>query len=106
MDRKVTRPRWDTEWFGVKMFPKQLPLFQRKLKPAECVCMFMCVLQDISELYQIFSDEILGSGQFGVVYGGTHRQTGRPVAVKVIDKTRFPSKQETQTKNEVSILQV
>ncbi|KAK9972346.1 hypothetical protein ABG768_025661 [Culter alburnus] len=61
--------------------------------------------QDISELYQIFSDEILGSGQFGVVYGGTHRQTGRPVAVKVIDKTRFPSKQEMQTKNEVSILQ-
>ncbi|XP_077083666.1 protein kinase D4 isoform X1 [Siphateles boraxobius] len=61
--------------------------------------------QDISELYQIFSDEVLGSGQFGVVYGGTHRQSGRPVAVKVIDKTRFPSKQEVQTKNEVSILQ-
>ncbi|NP_001170925.1 protein kinase D4 isoform X2 [Danio rerio] len=61
--------------------------------------------QDISELYQIFSDEVLGSGQFGVVYGGTHRQTGRPVAIKVIDKTRFPSKQEQQTKNEVAILQ-
>ncbi|XP_016393557.1 serine/threonine-protein kinase D1-like [Sinocyclocheilus rhinocerous] len=61
--------------------------------------------QDISELYQIFSDEVLGSGQFGVVYGGTHRHTGRPVAVKVIDKTRFPTKQEEQTKNEVSILQ-
>ncbi|XP_052003223.1 protein kinase D4 isoform X2 [Xyrauchen texanus] len=61
--------------------------------------------QDICELYQIFSDEVLGSGQFGVVYGGTHRQTGRPVAVKVIDKTRFPTKQEKQTKNEVSILQ-
>uniref|UniRef100_A0A671RGM2 Serine/threonine-protein kinase D3-like n=1 Tax=Sinocyclocheilus anshuiensis TaxID=1608454 RepID=A0A671RGM2_9TELE len=61
--------------------------------------------QDISELYQIFSDEVLGSGQFGVVYGGTHRHTGRPVAVKVIDKTKFPTKQEEQTKNEVSILQ-
>ncbi|XP_026117868.1 serine/threonine-protein kinase D3-like [Carassius auratus] len=61
--------------------------------------------QDISELYQIFSDEVLGSGQFGVVYGGTHRHTGRPVAIKVIDKTRFPTKQEEQSKNEVSILQ-
>ncbi|XP_042615357.1 serine/threonine-protein kinase D3-like [Cyprinus carpio] len=61
--------------------------------------------QDISELYQIFSDEVLGSGQFGVVYGGTHRHTGRPVAIKVIDKTRFPTKQEEQTSNEVSILQ-
>ncbi|XP_057202139.1 protein kinase D4 isoform X2 [Triplophysa rosa] len=61
--------------------------------------------QDISEYYQIFSDEVLGSGQFGVVYSGTHRQSGRPVAIKVIDKTRFPSKQEEQTKIEVTILQ-
>ncbi|MCI4377142.1 hypothetical protein PGIGA_G00200310 [Pangasianodon gigas] len=62
-------------------------------------------IQDISSLYQVFSDEVLGSGQFGVVYGGTHRQTGRPVAIKVIDKTRFPAKQERQSKNEVAILQ-
>ncbi|KAI5629057.1 hypothetical protein C0J50_8209, partial [Silurus asotus] len=60
---------------------------------------------DISLLYQIFSDEVLGSGQFGVVFGGTHRETGRPVAIKVIDKTRFPAKQERQSKNEVAILQ-
>ena len=26
--------------------------------------------QDISQHYQIFPDEILGSGQFGIVYGG------------------------------------
>ncbi|KAF7652521.1 hypothetical protein LDENG_00095830 [Lucifuga dentata] len=60
---------------------------------------------DISSVYQIFSDEILGSGQFGVVYGGTHRKSGRPVAIKVIDKTRFPARQERQLRNEVSILQ-
>lgn len=30
----------------------------------------VCDSQDISLLYQIFSDEVLGSGQFGVVYGG------------------------------------
>ena len=34
------------------------------------------------------------------------KQTGREVAIKVIDKQRFPTKQEAQLKNEVSILHV
>uniref|UniRef100_A0A665X136 Protein kinase D4 n=1 Tax=Echeneis naucrates TaxID=173247 RepID=A0A665X136_ECHNA len=73
----------------------------------ECVEQFcLCVVfQDISTVYQIFTDEVLGSGQFGVVYRGTHRKLGRPVAIKVIDKTRFPTRQERQLRNEVSILQ-
>uniref|UniRef100_A0AAQ4QMT8 protein kinase C n=1 Tax=Gasterosteus aculeatus aculeatus TaxID=481459 RepID=A0AAQ4QMT8_GASAC len=60
---------------------------------------------DIGTVYQIFADEVLGSGQFGVVYGGKHRKSGRDVAVKVIDKLRFPTKQESQLRNEVAILQ-
>lgn len=60
---------------------------------------------DIGMVYQIFAHEVLGSGQFGVVYGGKHRKTGRDVAVKVIDKLRFPTKQESQLRNEVAILQ-
>ncbi|XP_078419406.1 serine/threonine-protein kinase D1 [Cetorhinus maximus] len=60
---------------------------------------------DISMVYQIFPDEVLGSGQFGIVYGGKHRKTGRDVAIKVIDKLRFPTKQESQLRNEVAILQ-
>uniref|UniRef100_A0A1B6DCZ5 Serine/threonine-protein kinase n=1 Tax=Clastoptera arizonana TaxID=38151 RepID=A0A1B6DCZ5_9HEMI len=60
---------------------------------------------DMSQLYQIFPDEVLGSGQFGIVYGGMHRKSGRAVAIKVIDKSRFPTKQEAQLKNEVAILQ-
>ncbi|KAM8847401.1 serine/threonine-protein kinase D3-like isoform 2-T2 [Synchiropus picturatus] len=60
---------------------------------------------DISSLYQIFADEVLGSGQFGIVYAGKHRKSGRDVAIKVIDKLRFPTKQESQLRNEVAILQ-
>uniref|UniRef100_A0A3P9MV58 Serine/threonine-protein kinase n=1 Tax=Poecilia reticulata TaxID=8081 RepID=A0A3P9MV58_POERE len=60
---------------------------------------------DIASIYQIFSDEVLGSGQFGIVYGGKHRKSGRDVAIKVIDKMRFPTKQESQLRNEVAILQ-
>lgn len=37
---------------------------------------------------------------------GTHRKSGRFVAVKVIDKTRFPGKHEGQLRNEAAILQV
>ena len=36
---------------------------------------------------------------------GVHRKTNRPAAIKVIDKSRFPTKQEAQLKNEVAILQ-
>lgn len=36
----------------------------------------------------------------------THRKSGRPVAIKVIDKSRFPNKQERHLRNEVTILQV
>ncbi|XP_031344042.1 serine/threonine-protein kinase D3 isoform X2 [Photinus pyralis] len=62
-------------------------------------------ITDMNQVYQIFPDEVLGSGQFGIVYGGIHRRSSRPVAIKVIDKLRFPTKQEAQLKNEVAILQ-
>lgn len=60
---------------------------------------------DILQQYHIFIDEILGAGQFGTVYSGVHRTSGQAVAIKIIDKSRFPTKQEAQLKNEVSILQ-
>lgn len=33
---------------------------------------FFILSQDIGMVYQIFADEVLGSGQFGVVYGGAY----------------------------------
>lgn len=62
--------------------------------------------QEFSQLYQIFADEILGSGQFGTVYGGIQRKTGTHVAVKLIDKLKFPSNKEAALRTEVEILQV
>nr|XP_024216188.1 serine/threonine-protein kinase D3 [Halyomorpha halys] len=40
-----------------------------------------------------------------ILFKGVHRKSGKTVAIKVIDKLRFPTKQEAQLKNEVSILQ-
>uniref|UniRef100_A0A915C9X9 protein kinase C n=1 Tax=Parascaris univalens TaxID=6257 RepID=A0A915C9X9_PARUN len=61
-----------------------------------------------TELYQVLSDKTLGSGQFGTVYGGVHRQSGREVAVKVIAKDRFSKKSSAGVetlRSEVAILQ-
>ncbi|CAG0887010.1 unnamed protein product [Cyprideis torosa] len=61
--------------------------------------------RDINELYKIDPTDVLGSGQFGTVYGAIDKRYTKPVAIKVIDKTRFPHKNEAQLKNEVAILQ-
>lgn len=50
--------------------------------------------------------QILGSGQFGTVYGGIHRKSGKHVAVKLIDKLKFPPNKEDLLRTEVNILQV
>ena len=79
--------------------------------------------RDINELYKINPIEVLGSGQFGTVYGGKASprrrsspverlfsslqghslETNEQVAIKVIDKTRF-SEQEEKIHREVDIL--
>ncbi|CAJ0922215.1 unnamed protein product, partial [Mesorhabditis belari] len=65
------------------------------------------VLQ-FTELYQVLSEKTLGAGQFGTVYSGVHRQSGREVAVKVISKERFskkPNNGADTLRSEVAILQ-
>ena len=63
-----------------------------------------CEARDISEMYKINPVEVLGSGQFGTVYGGHSLETNEPVAIKVIDKTRFSDDQEEKIHREVDIL--
>lgn len=60
---------------------------------------------EFSQLYQIFAEEVLGSGQFGTVYGGIHRRNGQHVAVKLIDKLKFPPNKEDLLRAEVQILE-
>ena len=60
---------------------------------------------DISLFYQIFHKEILGSGQFGTVFGGANRKTGSLVAVKAIEKSQFPINEKQALMNEVLFLQ-
>ncbi|PIO66583.1 kinase domain protein, partial [Teladorsagia circumcincta] len=47
---------------------------------------------EFAELYQVLSEKVLGSGQFGTVYSAIQRHTGVEVAVKVISKERFSKK--------------
>uniref|UniRef100_A0A5S6QE39 protein kinase C n=1 Tax=Trichuris muris TaxID=70415 RepID=A0A5S6QE39_TRIMR len=61
---------------------------------------------EFSGMFQVNQHEELGSGQFGTVYGGVHRSTGRRVAIKVILKSRFGRKQKEQLRSEVAILQI
>lgn len=63
-----------------------------------------CEARDISEMYKINPVEVLGSGQFGTVYGGHSLETNETVAIKVIDKTRFSDDQEEKIHREVDIL--
>ena len=56
--------------------------------------------------YVINPQDLLGSGQFGQVYGGICKGTNQSVAIKVIDKSRFKDFQaETSVfQNEITIL--
>lgn len=48
------------------------PIIKQLMAVISMIIMIVCIslFQDIGTVYQIFADEVLGSGQFGVVYGG------------------------------------
>jgi tRNA A-37 threonylcarbamoyl transferase component Bud32 len=53
----------------------------------------------IDDIYKM--GELIGSGQTGKVYAATHRKSGEPVAVKVIDKSRFRARLSFQRRTAV-----
>lgn len=53
------------------MQPAALPSLLSTRAPSAPLTLPIPTMQDIATVYQIFPDEVLGSGQFGVVYGGT-----------------------------------
>ncbi|PZC76788.1 hypothetical protein B5X24_HaOG204105 [Helicoverpa armigera] len=57
---------------------------------------------DMAQLYQIYPDEVLGSGQFGIVYGGLHRRSKRPVAIKLSETARLPDDESDDGGNEAA----
>ena len=59
---------------------------------------------NLEDLYQILPDDILGSGQFGVVYLAKHRSKDLDVAIKAIDKKKFPQSQSQQLRHEVTVI--
>jgi hypothetical protein len=70
----------------------------------QCVYYLLIVEDDQSHcLFAVFV--VLGEICI-LCFVGLHRGTGREVAIKVIDKLRFPNKEEAVLKNEVAILQV
>uniref|UniRef100_A0A914YJ45 protein kinase C n=2 Tax=Panagrolaimus superbus TaxID=310955 RepID=A0A914YJ45_9BILA len=88
-------------WFTALQKALQPPTLRTDQSNAEPALQF-------SQIYQILSDKVLGSGQFGTVYSSVHRQSGREVAVKVIGKDRFSKKTNSGVetlKSEVAILQ-
>ena len=45
-------------------------------------------LEDVHAYYQLYPDDVLGAGQFGIVYDATHRPTGRKVRLKNTNPSR------------------
>ncbi|KAI3418775.1 Dkf-1p [Globodera pallida] len=92
-------PSWQ-QWFQALQQSLQPPPLRTDPTNAEPALQF-------SQIYQVHREKVLGSGQFGTVYSGVHRQSGREVAVKVIAKDRFSKKSSAveTLKSEVAILQ-
>eukprot|EP00331_Platyophrya_macrostoma_P013003 CAMPEP_0176418970 /NCGR_PEP_ID=MMETSP0127-20121128/7781_1 /TAXON_ID=938130 /ORGANISM="Platyophrya macrostoma, Strain WH" /LENGTH=491 /DNA_ID=CAMNT_0017799383 /DNA_START=45 /DNA_END=1520 /DNA_ORIENTATION=+ len=71
-----------------------------KVKLSKSSFIDMCVNRDIRDDYLI--EKQLGSGAYGIVYGGTHKKTGEKRAIKAINKEKVEDKEAFE--NEISIL--
>jgi len=54
------------------------------------------------DFYDVF--ETLGQGKYGVVKQGTHKKTGKEVAIKIIKKKDLPQKDKELLMREIDVL--
>lgn len=59
---------------------------------------------NLNDLYEI--KQKLGNGKFGLVKLGIHKQTGRKVAIKIINKANMSLEDQGLVKTELEILKV
>ena len=60
--------------------------------------------KDFADLYDMTEKEILGMGRFGMVFGGTMRRNGVPVAIKKIQMTQCTQKDRENIEQEAAYL--
>jgi len=59
---------------------------------------------NLSDLYEV--KQKLGNGKFGLVKFGIHKQTGRKVAIKIINKLNMSLEDQGLVRSEIEILKV
>ena len=59
----------------------------------------------VSDYYDI-SKKVLGKGKFGIVKLGTHKKSGKEVAIKMVSKTQMTPEDLELQRNEIEILKV
>eukprot|EP00117_Sycon_ciliatum_P016708 scpid55676/ scgid16018/ Probable myosin light chain kinase DDB_G0271550 len=61
--------------------------------------------RSILDFYDV-SKDVLGKGKFGIVKLGTHKNTGKEVAIKIVSKTEMSPEDLELQRNEIEILKV
>ena len=62
-------------------------------------------MNSVRELAELTLERTIGKGTFGMVRRAVHMPTGRPVAVKVLQKSRIVSKGDAErVKREMGVL--
>ncbi len=56
------------------------------------------------EFYELA--ETLGKGKYGVVKKGTHKKSGKVVAIKIVNKKELSVKDNEKLKREIEVLKI
>lgn len=87
---------------NLKNLSLQLAILSNASKKLTANSFVLILSQDIGTVYQIFADEVLGSGQFGVVYGGAYVSLRMDWEIEQ-DKKMTPDL-KASTKNQAAVI--